>query len=310
MRATVAGLAMLGALLAGCAAGESDGHDLGTDGGALPSTIPISTSTKTADGGRAPAPAARADAGVTPAAIPAATPVPTAVPTPAPDPAPMPTPAPTPVPVATPTPAAIPAVTPPTPVAMTTGTIVPLYTSPGDASWTAIVAGKRLHPTVPVVAAVNPANGPSTAPSAAYTTGIAALQAAGIKVIGYVATGYTARGTAAVEADIDRWKAFYPQIQGIFFDEQSNAAGNEAFYRQVTQYAKAAGLSFTVGNPGTDTGPSYVGIFDADLIYESHGVPAMSAVGGWHSGYPREGFGVIPYGTGLDQAFIANAKAY
>src|SRR5205814_1549655 len=107
-----------------------------------------------------------------------------------------------------------------------------------------------------------------------------------------------------------RWKSFYPTIQGIFFDEQSNSPGAEAFYRQVSQYAKSQGLSFTVGNPGADTGPTYVGIFDADLIYESHGMPGLSALGGWHSGYPREGFGVIPYGAALDHAYIKAAKAY
>jgi len=187
---------------------------------------------------------------------------------------------------------------------------VPLYTPPGDGSWTAIVLAKRQHPSVPVVAVVNPANGPSTAPSAAYAVGIANLQAAGIKVIGYVATGYTARGTAAVQADIDRWKAFYPQIQGIFFDEQSNTTGNEAFYRQVAQYARGQGLSFTVGNPGNDTAPTYVGIFDVDLIYENGGVPSLSALGGWHSSYPREELGIIPYATGLDHAFVKSARAY
>ena len=88
----------------------------------------------------------------------------------------------------------------------------------------------------------------------AYASGIARLNAAGIKVIGYVATGYAVNSPAAVKADIDRWRAFYPgQISGIFFDEQSNRAGDVPYYRDLSQYAKAQGLSFTVGNPGTDT---------------------------------------------------------
>jgi hypothetical protein len=69
-------------------------------------------------------------------------------------------------------------------------------------------------------------------------------------------------------------------------------------------------LAFTVGNPGADTGPTYVGIFDADLIYESHSVPSLSTLGGWHSSYPRDGFGIIPYGTTLDAAYVKAAKAY
>ncbi len=178
--------------------------------------------------------------------------------------------------------------TPATPPATTAGaTIVPLYTSPGDPSWTAVIAAKKAHPTVGVVAIVNPSNGPGGAVSSAYASGIAGLNAAGIKVLGYVATGYTANSAASVKADIDRWKAFYPgQIGGIFFDEQSNKAGDVAYYRDLSQYTKAQGLSFTVGNPGTDTAESFVGALDMMLIYESAGLPAESRLA-WMAREPR-----------------------
>ena len=42
-------------------------------------------------------------------------------------------------------------------------TIVPLYTSPGDASWNTVIAAKMAHPKVGVVAIVNPNNGPGSA---------------------------------------------------------------------------------------------------------------------------------------------------
>jgi len=195
------------------------------------------------------------------------------------------------------------------PPAASTGTIVPLYTDPGDPSWTAIVAAKQAHPTVPVIAVINPNNGPGGSRSAGYTSGIAKLQQVGIQVIGYVATGYTSRGIPTVEADINQWKAFYPTVQGIFFDEQSNTPGDETFYKTVSQYAKAQGLSFTVGNPGTDTGPSFVGAVDVGLIYESFGLPASSRMAGWHSGFPKSNFGIIPYGAALDHAYVKAAKA-
>jgi hypothetical protein len=188
------------------------------------------------------------------------------------------------------------------------GTIVPLYTYPSDPSWTAIVTARKAHPTVRVVAVVNPNSGPGTAKIAAFESGIAKLLAADIEVIGYVATGYTARGTAAVEADIDRWKSFYPQVGGIFFDEQSNKAGDVPFYKAVSQYAKAAGLGYTVGNPGADTAEAYVGALDTMLIYESKGLPALSKLGGWHANHPPENFGVIPYGVAFDAAFVRDAR--
>jgi hypothetical protein len=190
-------------------------------------------------------------------------------------------------------------------------TIVPLYTSPSDSSWNAIVAAKMAHPRVGVTAIVNPANGPGGSASPAYASGIARLVSAGIRVVGYVATGYAATSPATVKADIDRWKAFYPnQLGGIFFDEQSNKAADVAHYRDLSQYAKAQGLPFTIGNPGIDTAESYIGALDTMLIYESAGVPSTSQMGGWHTKYAPSNFGVIPYATQLDAAFVRNARAY
>ena len=190
-------------------------------------------------------------------------------------------------------------------------TIVPLYTSPSDSSWNAIVAAKMAHPAVGVTAIVNPANGPGGSASPAYASGIARLVSAGIRVVGYVATGYAANSPASVKADIDRWKAFYPnQLSGIFFDEQSNKAADVAHYRDLSQYAKAQGLPFTIGNPGTDTAEGYIGALDTMLIYESAGLPSANQMGGWHAKYAPSNFGVIPYATQLDAAFVRNARAY
>jgi len=77
-----------------------------------------------------------------------------------------------------------------------------------------------------------------------YKSGIAGLTAAGIKVIGYVATGYTANSLASVKADIDRWKVFYPgQITGIFFDEQSNKAGDVSLLPRSVAVHEGAGAA-------------------------------------------------------------------
>ena len=190
-------------------------------------------------------------------------------------------------------------------------TIVPLYTYPTDPSWNTVIAGKAAHPTVGVIAAVNPANGPGAAADPAYASGIARLAAAGIKVIGYVATGYAVNSPAAVKADIDRWRAFYPgQIGGIFFDEQSNRAGDVPYYRDLSQHAKAQGLSFTVGNPGTDSAPEYIGALDTMLIYESSGLPTVTQLGGWHASHAPSNFGVIPHAASFDAAFVRDARKY
>jgi hypothetical protein len=190
-------------------------------------------------------------------------------------------------------------------------TIVPLYTPPSDPSWNAVIAAKAAHPTVGVLAVVNPANGPGGAVDPGYAAGIARLNAAGIKVIGYVATGYAVRNASDVKADIDRWRAFYPnQIGGIFFDEQSDRAGDVGHYRDLSQYAKSQGMSFTIGNPGKDTAPEYVGALDTMLIYENAGLPTASQMGGWHSSYAPSNFGVIPHSSAFDASFVHGARQY
>ncbi len=192
-----------------------------------------------------------------------------------------------------------------------TGALVPLYTVPSDKSWAAIAAAKMAHPKVPVYAIVDPASGPGAAVDAGYAAGIGKLQLAGITVLGYVPTGYGARSVATIQADIDRWKSFYPGTQGIFFDEMSNRLGDEMIYKTVSQYAKSKGMTFTVGNPGVDTKPTFVGTTDVIMIYESAGLPATTALSGWHTSYPKSSFGLFAYGVATpNHALIKQARAY
>ncbi len=190
------------------------------------------------------------------------------------------------------------------------GTLVPLYTYPSDASWSAIVTAKKAHPSVVVVAVFNPSSGPGSSKDSTFVTATAELQAAGIIVLGYVATGYTARDPdTEVKPEIDDYLAWYPATTGIFFDEQSNTAGDETYYSELDAYAKQKGLTFTVGNPGTDTAESFVGALDMMLIYETDGLPSVSSLGGWHAGYDKKNFGIIPYAVpSLDTTFVAQAK--
>jgi hypothetical protein len=191
-----------------------------------------------------------------------------------------------------------------------TGTIVPLYTPPTDPSWAAVEAAKKAHPSVPVVVVINPADGPGAAVDPAYTSGIAQLVGAGVKVVGYVHTLYAARPAADAETDMETWRSFYPGVTGIFLDEQANVAGHEDYYKQLDSYAKSRGFDFTIGNPGADTAPTYVGTVDVMLIYESPGLPALSFLAGWHARFDRHNFGIIPYGVpAIDPAYVQAARA-
>ena len=191
-----------------------------------------------------------------------------------------------------------------------TGSIVPLYSLPSDPAWAALIAAKKAHASVPVIAVINPNNGPGTAARSDYMAGVGRLTAAGVKVSGYVATGYGKRPVAEVKADIDRWRNLYPEAKSIFFDEMANDPGLESHYSGLTSYAKGRGIDYTIGNPGVDSKPSYVGTVDTILIVESAGLPAVEKLAGWHTAHPREAFGIIPHCVpSLDAAFVAMAKS-
>lgn len=191
---------------------------------------------------------------------------------------------------------------------ISTGIIIPLYTDPGPA-WSAVIQEKTAHPSVPVIAIINPDNGPGQfAPS--YLAGIQQLQSAGILVLGYVATSYGSRNVTSVESEIDLYNTWY-HVNGIFFDEMSYVAGDETYYSGLTQYSKSLGMTITVGNPGIETVPSYVGTVDNIVTYESAGLPPLSALDGWHTSYAKGNFSLIAFGVDeLNESFVKYASNY
>src|SRR3569833_3583485 len=139
--------------------------------------------------------------------------------------------------------------------------------SPGSTYWTQLGQGA---PAVGISVA-NPGNGPGTAFDQSYANAIQAAAQAGVKVIGYVDTGYfgttgrTTRGgqtsasawTTQVEGDVDNWSRWYGGSgrAGIFFDDAQNVCGpNNSYvnlYAAVSTYTKQNhGGALTVDNPG------------------------------------------------------------
>ncbi|HJW19489.1 MAG TPA: fibronectin type III domain-containing protein, partial [Candidatus Nitrosotalea sp.] len=93
--------------------------------------------------------------------------------------------------------------------------------------------------------------------------------------------------------------------------EMSNVAGDENFYSTVSHYAKSLGYTMTVGNPGTDTLSSYIGTVDNLMIYENPGLPALSALEGWHTSYDKSNFSMIAFGvSSISTSFLASASNY
>lgn len=187
-----------------------------------------------------------------------------------------------------------------------TGIIVPLYSYPGK-TWDNLIREKNSHPLVPIVAIINPDSGPGVR-DPNYVVGIKKLQSAGIIVLGYVYTQKT--DVVTIKNYIDDYKNWY-NINGIFFDQMSNMHGNETFYLHLSNYVKSIGLNYTVGNPGTDTLPSYIGTVDNIVIHDGLDLPLISSLGGWHTNFTRNNFSIVSYGVdNINKTYVENAAKH
>ena len=109
---------------------------------------------------------------------------------------------------------------------------------------------------------VNPASGPGERPSAAYRWAISRAQANGSRVLGYVATTYAKRDPAAVEADAERYRAWYG-VDGIFLDEVTHDEADLPYYQGLRIEAPLLVL-----NPGMVPARGYFDLADLVVTYE------------------------------------------
>ncbi|MFD0662534.1 spherulation-specific family 4 protein [Thermocatellispora tengchongensis] len=156
---------------------------------------------------------------------------------------------------------------------------VPAYFQPGPL-W------ERLDdPGVGIVVA-NPFSGPGKDFDPAYAAAIAKARAAGVTVLGYVATGYlgsTGRATwlgesdpqawlAQAQQDVATWYRLYGEhgLGGIFLDEVQNVCQYAGAYRWLDSSIKSLHRgAFTVINPGIGTEECYSDIGDVSLTFEA-----------------------------------------
>jgi hypothetical protein len=176
-----------------------------------------------------------------------------------------------------------------------TGIMVALYFNPQSILWDSLIDLKRQYPNVNVLAVINPHNGPGDFKDTTYATEVLKLQSAGITVLGYTFTNYGQRGINLIFQDINKYTLWY-NVDGIFFDEVANY-GQEKYLKTLDDYANAKGASFTMGNPGTDIPPSYIGIMDNYIIYENKGLPDLNAIEERYSELNKRDFSVTSYGV-------------
>lgn len=140
--------------------------------------------------------------------------------------------------------------------------VVPAYFHPAVApdDWAALAA-----PSAPVrLVVLNIASGPGDRPDPAFARVLAPLHRGGVAVAGYVDTDYGRRPACLVGADVARYRRWYPQVQGVFFDRVASAHDGVAHYAELARAARATGMTTVVFHHGVHPVPAYAA--HADLL--------------------------------------------
>ena len=178
------------------------------------------------------------------------------------------------------------------------GIMVPAYFYPTSGGyWNSLdFAAAR----VPLIAIMNPNNGPGIRQDTNYVRVLANLHQAGGKVTGYVHTDWGARSLREVKADIDLYLSFYV-VDGFFIDEMSSDKNttNLNYYATIYQYIKSRNPNYSVtGNPGAETQEDYLAKPTADsvMIFENDGTNYQAFIpSSWVARYPAREFVHLPY---------------
>jgi hypothetical protein len=181
--------------------------------------------------------------------------------------------------------------------------LIPAYLPPHELP--ALARGPRR----PRMVIVNPASGPGAQRSDAYAGAVRALRTAGVRVLGYVHTGYGGRPAPDVLADVDRYVSWYG-VDGIFFDEAASGAGQLDHYRALARAARGDGARLVVLNPGVPPAPGYFDLADVVVTFEgtyAAYADALEATPEWLDREPRQRVAHLVYGATRAQALGALA---
>jgi hypothetical protein len=162
---------------------------------------------------------------------------------------------------------------PPPVTATELGILVPLYShpcwyDPPNYVWPQVAwAGRQ----VPVIAIINPNNGPGSGfPNSDYVRGLADLTSGAVVVVGYVYTSYGERPAAQVLADAAKYTNS-PAVRGIFLDEVDSTTNHLAYYAAIASAIRALPrMSLVILNPGLPIAEEYVrdGVGDIVVMFE------------------------------------------
>jgi Spherulation-specific family 4 len=151
------------------------------------------------------------------------------------------------------------------------GSIVPLYAYPtyfdSTGDYQTMMAGA---PTASIVV-LNGNSGPPSPMTADWSNQVTILHAAGMRAVGYVATDYGLGNIATIEAQVALWYSYFPNLDGIFYDEGDYTTGSVPYYTTLYEYVKSlgTGLGMVVLNPGAPPAEGYMACSDILCICEN-----------------------------------------
>lgn len=176
---------------------------------------------------------------------------------------------------------------------------IPAYFHPATSrdAW-AVLASLGSRPSFVVV---NVYNGPGGAPDPDYLPAVAALQAAGVRTIGYVDTDYGRRDPAVITDEVARYARWYG-ITGVFMDQVSASLADLDHYAGCVLAARTAGAQLVVLNPGTEPHPGYVDLADVTVTFEGSWAMYQAATqSGWVTQFPPQRFCHLVHTVPVDE---------
>ena len=179
--------------------------------------------------------------------------------------------------------------------------LVPWYNYPvwwmggGIYDWTEL---GDANAQVPVTAVINPNNGPGGPPNSDYVLGLQDLRDRGVRMLGYVATGWGSRSVLNVSLDVATYQSSYVShgVTGLFYDEAATSAALVPHYASL--FALGGALSPVVLNPGTVPNASYFDANVSDIVVAFEGdAPTWLGTPPFPQGVPAHKTSVMIYGA-------------
>lgn len=143
--------------------------------------------------------------------------------------------------------------------------VIPVYGWPGSPDWSAVLEQSPPYGGILIVTGAN--SGPGNEPDPALAERIQVATRLGWQCIGYVPLDQLRRPLIDVTRDITKWRSWYPEVRGIFYDETPLMPGTlEAMVMLEAAATRLAGPC--VINTGVDVPDRWFSVLKKALIVE------------------------------------------